>query len=227
MADLSKRKRARMMANLTRISESTVHRLSKYYRTLKYVQAKGVKTISSDELAQHNGITAAQVRKDLFCFGAFGRRGLGYNVLDLKKNISQIMGLGKKWKVCLIGVGNIGRALLDYDQFVAQGFEFVCAFDADKAKIGREFHGVTVSDVVDLEDAIKKHRVEIAVISVPAEFAQAVADRLVEVGIRAILNFAPVNISVPPEVSVRHDNMVIEIEALAFALTNPEWADKD
>jgi len=227
MTNIVRRKRTRMRANLQRISDSTVHRLSKYYRTLIYMQEKGIKTVSSDTLATHNGVTAAQVRKDLSCFGAFGRRGLGYNVPDLKRNISRIMGLGRTWQVALVGVGNIGRALLDYDQFRMQGFQFVAAFDADPNKIGREFHGVKVFDIAGVEDAIQRERIEIAVLAVPADAAQAIVDRLVAGGVRAILNFAPINITTPPSVSVRHENMAIEIEALAFALTNPEWASKD
>jgi len=227
MTTTIRRKRTRMRANLQRISDSTVHRLSKYYRTLMLMQDKGVKTVSSDTLATHNGITAAQVRKDLSCFGAFGRRGLGYNVPDLKRNIARIMGLGRSWKVALVGVGNVGRALLDYDQFRMQGFQFAIAFDADKAKIGKVFHGVTVHDIATLEEAVMRERIEIAVVAVPSDFAQGVVDRLVLGGVRAILNFAPINITVPPNVSVRHENMAIEIEALAFALTNPEWAARD
>jgi len=227
MTTTIRRKRARMRANLQRISDSTVHRLSKYYRTLMFMQDKGVKTVSSDTLATHNGITAAQVRKDLSCFGAFGRRGLGYNVPDLKRNIARIMGLGRSWKVALVGVGNVGRAMLDYDQFRMQGFQFAIAFDSDPAKIGKEFHGIKVHDIATLEEAVLRERIEIAVVAVPSDYAQGVVDRLVAGGVRAILNFAPINIVVPPNVSVRHENMAIEIEALAFALTNPEWVTKD
>jgi redox-sensing transcriptional repressor len=219
-----KRRHSRLRAATNRISDSTVHRLSKYYRTLLLMQVKGVKTISSDSLALQNGVTAAQVRKDLSCFGAFGRRGLGYSVSDLKRNIARIMGLGKTWKVALVGVGNVGRALMDYDQFRMQGFQIAIAFDADPAKIGREIHGVKVRDSANLVAEARKECVDIAVIAVPSEFAQATVDQLVEGGVRAILNFAPINITAPSGVFVRHENMAIEIEALAFALTNPEMA---
>ncbi len=222
-----RKRRARLRMSLQRISDSTVHRLSKYYRTLTYMQEKAVKTVSSDQLAFQNGVTAAQVRKDLSCFGAFGRRGLGYNVNDLKKNIGRIMGLGKTWKVALVGVGNVGRALLDYDQFRLQGFPIAIAFDADPAKIGKVFHGVTVRDISALETDVQEEKVDIAVVAVPAGVAQAVVDRLVTAGVRAILNFAPINITVPEDVFVRHENMAIEIEALAFALTNPEMVKND
>jgi redox-sensing transcriptional repressor len=206
---------------LPRISESTIRRLSKYYRTLKLLQETGIKTVSSESLAKHNGVTAAQVRKDLSCFGAFGRRGLGYNVADLKRNIAKIMGLERTWKVALVGVGNIGRALIDYDQFRTQGFQITVAFDTDPAKIGKIIHGVAVRDEANLERDVAAEKVEIAVIAVPASLAQTLVNRLVGSGVKAILNFAPINITVPDGVFIRHENMAIEIEALSFALTNP------
>lgn len=205
-----------------RISDSTVSRLSKYYRTLQFMQGKGIKTVSSDILAQFNGVTAAQVRKDLSCFGAFGRRGLGYDVIDLKRNIAVIMGLTRVWKVALIGVGNIGRALIDYDQFRRQKFDIALAFDRDPEKIGKVIHGVTVRDEDNLQRDVQAENVDIAVIAIPASVAQGAVDRVVAGGVKAILNFAPINITVPEGVFIRHENMAIEIEALSFALTNPD-----
>ncbi|HHE46345.1 MAG TPA: redox-sensing transcriptional repressor Rex [Bacteroidetes bacterium] len=212
---------------MQRISDSTVHRLSKYFRTLIYMQGKGIKTVSSKNLAHHNGVTAAQVRKDLSCFGAFGRRGLGYNVVDLRSNIGKIMGLDRAWKVALCGVGNIGRALLDYDQFRSQGFQITVAFDKDPAKIGKTIHGVSVRNEIDLERDVKAEKVDIAVVAVPARAAQSIVDRLVVGGVKAILNFAPINIKVPPGVYIRHENMAIEIETLSFALTNPDLVQSE
>lgn len=209
-----------------RISESTVHRLSKYYRTLVYVREKGIRTISSETLAQHNGVTAAQVRKDLSCFGAFGRRGLGYNVVDLRGNIGHILGLDRTWKVALFGVGNIGRALIDYDQFRLQGFQITVAFDKDPAKIGKTIHGVAVRSEANLERDIIAEKVDIAVVAVPVSAAQVIVDRVVASGVRAILNFAPINIKVPEGVFIRSENMAIEIEALSFAMVNPDLSQK-
>ncbi len=186
------------------------------------MQSKGIKTVSSDILAQFNGVTAAQVRKDLSCFGAFGRRGLGYDVVDLKRNIAMIMGLTRTWKVALIGVGNIGRALIDYDQFRRQKFDIALAFDSDPDKIGKVIHGVTVRDEDNLQRDVQAENVDIAVIAIPASVAQGAVDRVVAGGVKAILNFAPINITVPEGVYIRHENMAIEIEALSFALTNPE-----
>ena len=212
---------------MQRISESTVHRLSKYYRTLIYLEQKGVKTISSENLAQHNGVTAAQVRKDLSCFGAFGRRGLGYNVVDLKRNIGSIMGLDRTWKVALCGVGNVGRALLDYDQFRQQGFQINVAFDSDPGKIGKTIHGVEVRDEANLVRDVRNEKVDIAVVAVPATAAQSIVERLINGGVKAILNFAPINIIVPNGIYIRNENMAIEIEALSFALTNPNLAQSE
>jgi redox-sensing transcriptional repressor len=207
---------------MQRISDSTIRRLSKYYRTLKYMQDSGTKTVSSESLAQHNGVTAAQVRKDLSCFGAFGRRGLGYNVADLKRNLGRIMGLDRTWRVALVGAGNIGRALIDYDQFRAQGFQITMAFDNDPAKVGKIVHGVAIRDERHLERDVKAEKVDIAIVAVPAAMAQALVDRLVRSDVRAILNFAPININVPEGVFIRHENMAIEIESLSFAMTNPK-----
>lgn len=204
-----------------RISDSTIHRLSKYHRTLTLMLEEGVKTVSSENLAQHNGVTAAQVRKDLSCFGAFGRRGLGYDVVDLRVNIGRIMGLDRTWKVALCGVGNIGRAMLDYDQFRIQDFMITVAFDKDPAKIGKIIHGVPVRDELNLERDVNAENVDIAVVAVPASAAQSIVDRLVSGGVGAILNFAPINIKAPEGVFIRNENMAIEIEALSFALTNP------
>ena len=188
---------------------------------MKYMQDQGIRTISSETLARHNGITAAQVRKDLSCFGAFGRRGLGYDVPDLKANLGRIMGLTRTWRVALVGVGNIGRALIDYDQFRLQGFQIALALDVDPAKIGKVIHGVVVRDQDHLERDVRDEGVDIAVVAVPAAEAQKIVNRLIAGRVKAILNFAPINIQVPDGVFIRHENMAIEIEALSFAMTNP------
>lgn len=211
---------ARNVLNENKISDATVRRLSLYYRSLKYAYDRGMRTISSQELADMNNLTAAQVRKDLSFFGAFGRRGLGYYVADLQRNIARILGINKTWNVALVGAGNIGRALLDYDQFRQQGFLIKVIFDNDPQKIGKTFHGLEVKDFDDAAEEIRQHKIKIAIIAVPAQFAQQVVDRLVEYRIKAILNFAPITLQVPDHISVRNENMAIEIEALSFALTN-------
>ena len=201
-----------------KVSDATVGRLSRYYRTLKHLEARGVETVSSDELARRNNVTSAQVRKDFSFFGAFGRRGLGYNVRDLKSHIARILGLDQEWHLALVGVGNIGRALLNFKQFEEHNFHFKLLLDSDPRKIGTHINGLEVKNLHNLEAEIKKAHVDIAVIAVPVEAAQKVTDALIAAGVRAIFNFAPISLFVPPNVTVRNENMVIEIEHLSFAL---------
>jgi len=203
-----------------RISDATVKRLSKYYRTLQSALSAEKMTISSEEIARLNGLTAAQVRKDLSFFGAFGRRGLGYNVADLQRNIGQILGLHRTWNVCLVGAGNIGTALVHFRQFQEQGFIFKLILDNDSGKWGTKIGELEVQSFDRCEEFIRREKIKIAVVAVPGTAAQRVVDRLVAAGVKAILNFAPVTILVPPGVFVRNENMVIEIEALSYALTS-------
>jgi redox-sensing transcriptional repressor len=203
-----------------KISDATIKRLSKYYRTLQNAIAAEKTTISSEEIARINGLTAAQVRKDLSFFGAFGRRGLGYNVNDLHRNISQILGLHKTWNLCLVGAGNIGTALVHFKQFQDQGFLFKLILDSDRSKFGQKIGELDIHDFENCEESVRREKIKIAVVAVPAPAAQRVVDRLVQAGVKAILNFAPVTILVPPGIFVRNENMVIEIEALSYALTS-------
>ena len=210
---------------MPKISYATVRRLSRYYRSLDLAERRHVTTMSSEELARQDHLTAAQVRKDLSFFGAFGRRGLGYNVSDLKRNISRILGIDRTWNVAVIGAGNIGRALINFEQFKIQGFLIKLVLDNDSMKIGKKIGDLVVKDMKDLRMEIKRNDIDMAIISVPSNAAQRVVDMLVErvVGIKAILNFAPISLSVPEGVTVRNENMAIEIEALSFALTNPDF----
>jgi redox-sensing transcriptional repressor len=203
-----------------KISDATVKRLSKYYRTLQQAIAQEKSTISSEEIARINGLTAAQVRKDLSFFGAFGRRGLGYNVVDLHRNVSQILGLHRTWNVALVGAGNIGTALIHFKQFADQGFIFRLILDNDASKFNQKIGELDVHDLEECDELIRREKIKIAVVAVPGLAAQKVVDRLVQAGVKAILNFAPVTILVPPGVHVRNENMVIEIEALSYALTS-------
>ncbi|MFN3821309.1 MAG: redox-sensing transcriptional repressor Rex [bacterium] len=205
------------------ISDSTVRRLSQYYRTLSHLAESQVEMVSSELLSRHIGVTAAQVRKDLSYFGTFGRRGLGYRVRELQKEVANILGINRIWNVALIGVGNIGRALLDYDQFRIQGFHIVIAFDNDPQKIGKSFHGVEILDVATIPQVLPEKGVEIGIIAVPARAAQSVLDLLVQGKVKGVLNFAPINLNAPQGVFVRHQNLTIELEALSFSITNPYW----
>jgi len=203
-----------------RIAESTVRRLSLYLRYLEEFEGRGLATISSDELAARGGTTSAQVRKDLSFFGSFGKRGLGYSVPELARRLREILGLGKQWRVIIVGAGKIGGALAHYRGFRQRGFLVTAVYDADPAKVGSRFESFTVRDMSRLHDDVRREPVEIAVISVPADVAQRVVDDVVRAGIRAILNFAPVQLHVPDDVSVKTVNMAMELEGLSFALTN-------
>ncbi len=210
------------MAKLTRkISESTIHRLSIYYRALVALERDNYTTISSKELAKREKLTPAQVRKDLSFFGSFGTRGLGYPVVELKNKIAEILGLTRLWNVALIGVGNIGSALAQYKEFAKQGFNIKLVFDNDQRKIGSNHKGIIVSDIREFRKLAQTEQIDIVIIAVPAQAAQAICDEVVSAGIKAILNFAPINLKVPDDVILRNQNMCIELEHLAFALSNP------
>ncbi len=209
-----------MAAGRKKISESTIRRLSLYYRVLSVLEKENYQTVSSRELAKREKLTPAQVRKDLSFFGSFGTRGLGYPVSELKKQIGEILGLNRVWNVALIGVGNIGSALVGYKEFLRQGFRIKVIFDNDQRKIGSNHKGIKVSDIQNLEQDLRDNNIEIVVIAVPATVAQYIVDDVVKAGIKAILNFAPLNLKVPSDVFLRNENMSMELEYLSFALKN-------
>lgn len=208
--------------SVKRIAESTVRRLSIYLRFLEEFEGRGLATVSSEELARRGGTTSAQVRKDLSFFGSFGKRGLGYSVPELTAAIREIMGLGREWRVIIIGAGKIGAALAQYRGFRQRGFRIVGAYDTSPDKIGRTLEGIAIRDMGCLEEDIAREHPDIAVIATPTEEAQPVLDRLAAAGVEAVLNFAPVQLHVPPAVTVRNVNMAMELEGLSFALTNRE-----
>ena len=210
------------LATVKRIADSTVRRLSLYLRFLEDSEQRGLETISSDELARRGGTTSAQVRKDLSFFGSFGKRGLGYSVGELTRRIREIMGLGREWRVIIVGAGKIGAALAQYKGFFQRGFKIVAVYDSSPDKIGREWDSHTVRDIRDLERDTAHDKPDIAVLTVPADAAQATLDRIVKAGVSAVLNFAPVQLQSPPDVTLKSVNMAMELESLSFALTNRE-----
>lgn len=205
---------------MRKIADSTVRRLSLYLRFLEEFEEQGTATVSSEALALRGGTTSAQVRKDLSFFGSFGKRGLGYAVPELASQLREILGLGRTYRVILLGAGKIGSALVQYRGFHKRGFDIVGIYDVDPGKIGKEWYGIPVRHVDELESRIRADPVDIAVLVTPAEVAQEIADRLVGLGIKAILNFAPVQLNVPEDVSVKNVNLALELEALSYALTN-------
>ncbi len=206
--------------DVKRIAESTVRRLSIYLSFLEEIEARGAVTTSSDDLARLGGTTSAQVRKDLSFFGSFGKRGLGYSVPELSSRLREILGLGSQWKVCIVGAGKIGAALSHYAGFAERSFFVTGVYDSDPAKIGKAAGGVTVRDTSHLERDVTAGDYQIAILAVPAENAQLIVDTLVRGGLKAILSFAPTQLTVPADVTLRTVNMAMELEGLTFALTN-------
>ncbi|HEV8305494.1 MAG TPA: redox-sensing transcriptional repressor Rex [Gemmatimonadales bacterium] len=205
---------------MRKISHSTVRRLSLYLRFLEQWAAQGRATISSGELAKLGGTTSAQVRKDLSFFGSFGKRGLGYSVAELAAKIRDILGLKRGYRVVLVGAGKMGGALVQYRGFRERGFHIGAIYDQDARKIGSRWNGIVVRDVKHLEADLKKEPTDIAIVATPADSAQEVVDRLVRCGVKAILNFAPVPLTVPGDVEVKTVNMALELETLSYALAN-------
>ena len=199
------------------VSDSTVRRLSSYLRVLDELEEEGEGMVSSHRLADRSGVTPAQVRKDLSYFGSFGRRGLGYSVRHLRTEIRGILGLTRRWRVVLVGAGNIGTALFAYKEFSKQGFDIVAVFDADAERVGRTLGGLVVRPVAQLS---ARDGFEIGVIATPVRAAQEVADALVAAGVSGILNFAPRKLRVPESVALRTVDMTMEFESLSYALTH-------
>lgn len=199
-----------------KIPEATIIRLSVYSRFLTQLDNKGVTNTSSGQIAEGVGGSSAQVRKDLAYFGEFGTRGVGYNVKDLNQNIVKILGLSKRWKVVIVGAGNLGSALTQYKGFKERSFDVVGVFDNDPTRIGSTLNGVSIYPISKIKDTIKENGVEIGIIAVPADFAQEVADILIKNGIKAILNFAPVVINVPRGIELRNVDLTVNLEVLTY-----------
>ena len=209
------------------VPHPAVRRLSLYLRQLELFRRKDRRTVSSKQLGQSLSFTDAQVRKDLAYFGQFGHPGVGYRVDDLIARVRHILGTDKIWSVLLVGAGNLGRALMAYNGFDAKGFRLIAVFDADPAKIGKRqgpFPGSTPADkrsfviqpLSQLKETTEKQGIRLAILAVPADAAQEVADRLVEAGIRGILNFAPVSLNVPHEIALNAVDLAVQLEQLSF-----------
>lgn len=199
-----------------KVPEATIIRLSVYSRYLTEVDRKGIITISSGEIAEGVGVSPAQVRKDLAYFGEFGTRGVGYNVKDLRQHLLKILGLSVDWSVALVGLGNIGLALSNFKGFVERGFIITSIFDADPSKVGTRVGHVEVMGVDQLEEVVKQNCTQIGIVAVPASSAQEIVDRLVNANVKAILNFSPVVLNVPPEIELRNVDLAVNLEVLTF-----------
>jgi redox-sensing transcriptional repressor len=189
---------------------------------LEDFEHRGLTTISSEELANRGGTTSAQVRKDLSFFGSFGKRGLGYSVPELAGRLREILGLGREWRVVIIGAGKIGAALVQYRGFRQRGFTILAAYDNNPDKIGKQLEGLPVRDIQHIERDIARDKPDIVVLTAPGDDAQTLVDRVAKAGVKAILNFAPVQLHAPTDVAIKNVNMAMELEGLSFALTNRE-----
>jgi redox-sensing transcriptional repressor len=198
------------------IPNPAVRRLSLYLRQLESFKTKDRRTISSKQLGESLRLTDAQVRKDLAYFGQFGHPGIGYRVDDLIGQLRRILGTDKIWSVLLVGAGNLGRALLAYKGFEKKGFRLVAVFDADPGKVGKKHGSFIIQPPTELQSTIQKLAIRLAIIAVPADHAQDVADELVGAGIRGILNFAPASISVPANVGLAAVDLAVQLEQLSF-----------
>lgn len=204
------------MKNISQIPETTINRLSLYFRQLERLESQKIKTVQSENLAQQTGFTAAQVRKDLAYFGQFGVRGRGYDVGALKKSLSEILGISRVWKTIIVGAGNLGQALSSYRGFRKEGFEIVALFDTDSKKWGSSVGKPPVYPLADLKKFAKKEKPQIAVLAVPAPAAQEALNLVIDAGIRSILNFAPIELAVPSSVHLRHVDLATELITLAY-----------
>jgi redox-sensing transcriptional repressor len=209
------------------ISELTAGRLSVYLRCLNTLDAAGVKTISSKALAEQFQLNAAQIRKDLAHFGEFGVRGVGYYVKELKRHLRMILGLDRTVRVAILGAGNLGLALADYPGFRQEGFAIVALFDTERGKIGRRSRGgVRIFDIDEFRRLVSAEHIDIAVVAVPAESAQGVVNAAVQAGVRAILNFSPGSLKVPPGVKLKNVDLTVSMESLSFFLARGENDDR-
>ena len=198
------------------LPKKVIYRLSIYHRCLEKLVGNGVVTVSSSTLARAAGVNASQIRKDIANLGQYGTRGLGYPVDTLMRSIHETLGRERFQPVILVGAGNLGSALLRYQGFEKEGFQVIAAFDADPGSATRRVVGVPVHHESMLEDFITRESVKLAILCVPAEFAQAVANRLVGAGIQGILNFSPVVLEVSPEVTVNNVDLALELEHLGY-----------
>lgn len=205
------------------VSELTTNRLSVYLRCLNTLDEEGVRTVSSQGMAERFHLNAAQIRKDLANFGEFGVRGVGYYVKELRRHLRQILGVDRRVCVAIMGAGNLGMALADYPGFRVEGFEIAALFDSMRDKIGRRSRaGVPIYDVRDFKRIVKRERIRIAVIAVPAHAAQGVVNTVVAAGIKAVLNFSPGTLNVPGDVKLKSVDLTVSLESLSFFLASAE-----
>ncbi len=202
------------------VPDVVVARLPQYVRTLSQLLAEGVLVANSQQLGAKLQITPAQIRKDLSYFGRFGKQGRGYRVQHLLDELKQILGLTSRWNVAVVGVGRLGRAILNYPGFTPDGFQLVAALDDNPSVVGEEVGGLTVMPAAELAEVVQRNQISIAIVAVPTIHTQAVIDRVVECGVRAILNYAPIAPQVPEGVKIRNIDPVLSMQSMTYYLAN-------
>jgi redox-sensing transcriptional repressor len=206
------------MGSSANIPDIVVGRLPIYLRALSFMGIAGQEITSSAELAEKLGISSAQIRKDLSHFGEFGKQGTGYRISHLQAQLRKILKVDREWAVAVIGVGDLGHALVRYGGFGDRGFHIVLALDKDPIKIGEQVGELIIQDIADLPELIKRHSVQVAMLTVPAKDAQAIAELCVEAGIKAILNYAPINLTLPEEVHIQYTDPVTHLQRMTYYL---------
>ena len=204
--------------NRSDVPEVVVARLPQYVRILSRLVEEGAEVVSSQQLGEMLQVTPAQIRKDLSYFGRFGKQGRGYSVRHLLDRLRDILGLNTFWNVAVVGVGRLGRAILSYPGFTPDGFRLVAAFDVDPAVVGQRVGGLTVLAMEQLDDTVAQEDISIAIVAVPVMHTQEVIDRLVECGVRAVLNYAPITPQVKQGVKVRNIDPVLSLQAMTYYL---------
>ncbi len=208
------------MVKESKIPDATIERIALYSRPLERLMEKGEQLVSSEKLAELCNVNPAQVRKDLSYFGEFGVRGIGYDVLDLLKEIRKILVSDREWKMGIVGIGNLGMALVENTNFEKRGYRFVAAFDADPQKIGKELPcGLTIQSIENLKPLTKELGIEVGVIAAQSSQAQGVADALLEAGIKAIINFSPVQLRQPEGCLLENVDFSVKLDDLAYHLS--------
>jgi len=200
------------------VPDIVVGRLPIYLRALTFMTEEGRQITSSQELSQKLGISSAQIRKDLSHFGEFGKQGTGYEISYLRDQLKGILHVERTWPVALVGYGDLGHALAHYGGFAPKGFEIVAVFDNDPEKIGQQVAGKTVMDIAELTKVVRERSIKVGIMALPSSAAQKVADMLVEAGVKAILNYAPINISLPPEVRVQYIDPAAHLQHMTYYL---------
>jgi len=204
--------------NADKIPDIIIGRLPIYLRALQRMADNGIKTTSSQELGEHVGISAAQIRKDISQFGEFGKQGTGYSIPYLLDKLREILKVDRIWDVALIGAGDMGRALANYQGFNNRGFRIAAIFDNDKEKVGKKLGDFTVQDMDVIAEAIKSQNIKVAMLTIPASAAQGVADKLIQAGVKAILNYAPISLNVPEDVKVQYIDPATHLQKMTFYL---------